>query len=91
MKLTRRRFFSQFSLKNAKDKLQDAHESFEEDRKARSETSYFDSYENCYPLISEYSYFIDDEVKELGIDTEGKSNLEITQAVYSMKGRSKSD
>jgi len=89
MKFSRRRFFSQFSLRKARERLHQAHESFEEDQASQSEASYFDSYENCYPLISEYSYFIEDEVKELGLDTQGKSSLEITQEVYCMKGRSK--
>jgi len=50
---------------------------------------YFDSYENCYPLISEYSYFLEDEVNELGIETEGKSKRELVEEVYEKKGRGK--
>jgi len=49
--------------------------------------NYFESYETCYPLISEYSYFLDDEVNELGINTEGKSNLDLVEEVYEKKGR----
>lgn len=52
-----------------------------------SDAEYFDSYEKCYPLISEYSYFLDDEVKELGIETKGKSKLELVEEVYGKKGR----
>ena len=59
-------------------------------KEGASDAAYFDSYENCYPLISEYSYFLEDEVKELGIETEGKSQKELVEEVYEQKGRGKS-
>ena len=52
-----------------------------------SDSDYFESYETCYPLISEYAYFLEDEVKELGIKTEGKSKRELVEEVYEKKGR----
>ena len=58
-------------------------------KEAASDSDYFDSYETCYPLVSEYSYFLEDEVKELGIDPSGKSKKELAEAVYEKKGRSR--
>ncbi len=81
---SRRNFFRKYCLGNAVQLISDVHTSFKE---AESDTDYFDSYETCYPLISEYSYFLDDEVEDLGIETEGKSKLDIVKMVYGKKGR----
>jgi hypothetical protein len=91
MDRSRRNFFRKYCLGNAAKFVSDVHTlvshvhtSFKE---AESDTDYFDSYETCYPLISEYSYFLDDEVKDLGIETDGKSKLDIVKTVYEKKGR----
>jgi len=84
MNRSRRTFFKQYCLGNAVKLISDVQKSFKE---AESDADYFDSYETCYPLISEYSYFLDDEVKDLGIKTKGKSKLEIVETVYEKKGR----
>ena len=81
---SRRNFFKKHCLGSAVKLISDVQKSFKE---AASDTDYFDSYETCYPLISEYSYFLEDEVKDLGIKTDGKSTLEIVEAVYEKKGR----
>lgn len=79
---SRRRLFTSDLVKSITRLVVEVKDSYQ---KAKKELDYFESYENCYPLISEYSYFIDDEVQNLNIDTEGKSPLEITQEVYNRK------
>ena len=79
---SRRNFFKSYCLGGALRLIDDAQSTFNE---AKSNADYFDSYESSYPLISEYSYFLDDEIKELGINIEGKSKLEIVEAVYEKK------
>lgn len=83
MDKSRRGFFRQFSLNNAVKLIHKVHREFKE---IEAEIAYFDSYEHCYPLISEYSYFLDDEIEDLKLDTTGKSQLEIVEAVYQQKG-----
>ncbi|MBU1195747.1 MAG: hypothetical protein KKE62_18445 [Proteobacteria bacterium] len=84
MDQSRRSFFRKYCLENTVKLISDVHTSFKE---AKSDTDYFESYETCYPLISEYSYFIDDEVEDLEIETDGKSKLDIVKMVYGKKGR----
>ena len=79
---SRRKLFTSDLVKSITRLVVEAKDSYQ---KAKKELDYFDSYENCYPLISEYSYFIDDEVENLNIETKGKSSLEITQEVYNRK------
>jgi len=86
MTQSRRNFFRKYCLGNAVQLISDVQKSFKE---AESDADYFDSYETCYPLISEYSYFLDEEVKDLGIETAGKSKREIVETVYEKKGRTK--
>ncbi len=81
---SKRNFFKKYCLGKAAKLVDDVATSFKE---GASDTEYFDSYENCYPLISEYSYFLEDEVKDLGIKAEGKSELELVETVYEKKGR----
>jgi hypothetical protein len=83
MDRARRSFLKNQFLGRAVKLIEDVTTSFKE---AASDSDYFDSYETCYPLISEYSYFLDDEVKELGIETSGKSKKELVEAVYGKKG-----
>lgn len=87
MDRTRRTFFKKHCLGRAVKLLDEVTTSFKE---GQSDNDYFESYETCYPLISEYSYFLEDEVKELGIETSGKSKLELVEAVYGKKGRTTS-
>lgn len=87
MKLSRRGFLGRFSLDGFRKRLREAEEAFDEDREEQPGTGFFDSYENGYTLVNEYAYFIEDEVRALGIDTQGKSSLEIAREVYELKGR----
>jgi hypothetical protein len=84
MDRARRSFLKNQFLGRAVKLIEDVTTSFKE---AASDSDYFDSYETCYPLVSEYSYFLEDEVKELGIDASGKSNQELVETVYGKKGR----
>lgn len=86
MDKSKRNFFKKFCLGDTIRLISDVQESYKE---ALSDTDYFDSYENCYPLISEYSYFLEDEVKELGIDVTGKSKQEIVEMIYELKTNKK--
>lgn len=83
MDQTRRSFLRNQFLGKAVKLIDDVTTSFKE---AASDSDYFESYETCYPLVSEYSYFLEDEVKELGIDASGKSKEELVKAVYGKKG-----
>ncbi len=86
MDRSRRHFFQKYCLRSAVKLIDEVNKSFKE---GAADTDYFDSYESCYPLISEYSYFLDDEVKSLGIETTGKSKLQIVESVYGKKGRTR--
>lgn len=86
MSQSRRKFFKNYCFSGTVSLIEDVQKSFKE---AVSNADYFDSYETSYPLISEYSYYLEDEIKELGINTKGKSTLEIVEAVYEKKGRDK--
>ena len=79
MESTRRMFFRKFFLREAVTLVAEVQKSF---RQAESDAEYFQSFENSYPLISEYMQFMDDEVKTLGIDTEGKSKNEVAGEIY---------
>ncbi len=48
----------------------------------KNDLDYFDSFESAYPLISESSYFLDDEVARLKIDTKDMTQLEIVKEIY---------
>lgn len=79
---SRRIFFKNYCLGGALRLIDDVKSTFNE---AESNADYFDTYESSYPLISEYSYFLEDEIEELGINTKGKSKLEIVEAIYEKK------
>ncbi len=88
MDKSRRRFIKKNCLGDTIKLISGVQKSFNE---ALTDTDYFDSHENCYPLISEYSYFLEDEVKELGIDVTGKSKQEIVEMVYERKKGGRDD
>lgn len=47
---------------------------------------YFGSYEMACAQVNEARPFLADEARRLGIDTEGKSDLEILKAVFESSG-----
>jgi hypothetical protein len=50
---------------------------------------YFDSFENCYPLLSEAGDMLMEEAIKQGIETKGKSKLEIAREIFSSQVQSK--
>jgi hypothetical protein len=50
------------------------------------EEDYFESFEKCYPLISEAGEMLIDEAIKHGIKTEGKSKLEIAREIFAASG-----
>lgn len=44
---------------------------------------YFESFEKCYPLLSEAGELLMEEAAKQGIQTEGKSKLEIARELFS--------
>jgi hypothetical protein len=50
------------------------------------EEDYFDSFEKCYPLISEAGEMLMDEAIKQGIKTEGKSKMEIAREIFAASG-----
>jgi len=50
---------------------------------------YFDSFENCYPLLSEAGGLLMEEAIKQGIETKGKSKLEIAKEIFSSQVQSK--
>jgi hypothetical protein len=79
MDKSRRKFFKDYFIRDTVKLIGKAQEAFKEE-KTRAE--YFQSFETAYPLISETMLFMDDEIKELGIDTTGKTKLEIVEEIY---------
>jgi hypothetical protein len=47
------------------------------------EADYFDSFEKCYPLLSEAGEMLMEEALRQGIQVEGKSRLEIAREIFS--------
>lgn len=45
-------------------------------------SSYFDSFESCYPLLADSALLLIDEAKAKGIDTNGKSNELIASELF---------
>lgn len=47
-----------------------------------SKNDYFDSFENCYPLLSEAGEMLMEEAAKRGLEIEGKSELEIARELF---------
>jgi hypothetical protein len=88
--LARRRFFKEYFVKNAIQVIAELHNAYtgaasameEPSAATKNDMDYFESFESAYPLISESSYFLDEEVARLEIDTNGMSQLEIVKEIY---------
>jgi len=50
---------------------------------------YFESFEKCYPLLSEAGGLLMDEAIKQGVETKGKSKLEIAKEIFSSQVQSK--
>jgi hypothetical protein len=44
---------------------------------------YFESFERCYPLLAEAGELLFEEARRQGIQTEGKTKLEIAKEIFS--------
>jgi hypothetical protein len=44
---------------------------------------YFESFETCYPLLSKAGPLLMEEARKLGLQTQGKSQLEIAKEIFS--------
>jgi len=49
------------------------------------EEDYFDSFEKCYPLLSEAGEMLMEEALRQGISVEGKSRLKIAREIFSTR------
>jgi len=81
---SKRNFFKDYFIHDTLKLIQKTMVAFKE---GEEKEGYFDSFETAYPLISETMLFMDDEVKELGIDTTGKDKLEIVKEIYSKRSK----
>jgi len=81
---SKRKFLKDYFIR---DTLNLARKTLDAFKEGEEKEGYFDSFESAYPLISETTLFMDDEVKELGIDTTGKDKLEIVKEIYSKRNK----
>ena len=52
------------------------------------EKSYFDSFESCYPFLSEVSMeMLLQAAQQVGVDPKGLSKIELARAVYENRGK----
>lgn len=60
---------------------------FAEATSIEEKKDYFDSFESCYPLLSEVSYeMMVQAAEQLDIPTEGKDKLALAREIYAIKG-----
>jgi len=65
--------------------FEDVATSYREGNKQKKE-DYFESFESCYPLLSEAPMeFLLDAAEKKGIETKGKSKLEIARELFESK------
>jgi hypothetical protein len=60
--------------------------SYKNEEEVREKDDYFESFEKCYPLISEAGEMLMEEAIKHGIQTEGKSKLEIAREIFATPG-----
>lgn len=53
------------------------------DIRDESEYDYFNSFETCYPLLSESGELLMEEALKKGIDVRGKSKVDIAREIFS--------
>jgi hypothetical protein len=57
--------------------------SYKREEELGEKEDYFDSFEKCYPLLSEAGEMLMEEALRQGIEVEGKSRLEIAREIFS--------
>jgi hypothetical protein len=60
--------------------------SYKKEEDLEEKDDYFDSFEKCYPLLSEAGEMLMEEAHRKGIEIEGKSRLEIAREIFSTQG-----
>ncbi len=85
---TRRQFFTRDIFSQALIFLKEIVGSYKEEE-AKEKENYFESFENCYPLLSEAGGLLMEEAIKQGIETKGKSKLEIAKEIFSSQVQSK--
>jgi hypothetical protein len=58
--------------------------SYRKEEDLGKEEDYFDSFEKCYPVLSEAGEMLMEEAQKQGINVEGKSRLEIAREIFSI-------
>jgi hypothetical protein len=56
---------------------------FKEPQSQDEKEDYFDSFEHCYPLLSEAGELLMEEAARRGIPVEGKTRMEIAREIFS--------
>jgi len=64
--------------------------SYKKEEDLAKKDDYFDSFEKCYPLLSEAGEMLMEEAHKQGINVEGKSRLEIAREIFSTQRNSDS-
>ena len=64
--------------------------SYKREEEIGEKDDYFDSFEKCYPLLSEAGEMLMEEAHKQGIKVEGKSRLEIAREIFSRQRNSDS-
>jgi hypothetical protein len=64
-------------------------DSYDSKEPIEKKEDYFGSFEKCYPLLSEAGGLLMEEAIRQGIETKGKSKLEIAKEIFSSQVQSK--
>lgn len=59
--------------------------SYKKEEELWEKEDYFESFEKCYPLLSEAGEMLMEEALKQGIEVEGKSRLEIAREIFSVQ------
>jgi hypothetical protein len=85
----RRNFLKKDIFCQAAKLLTNAVEEYKDGGSLEKQSDYFESFEKCYPLLSEAGEMLMEEAIKQGIETKGKSKLEIAKEIFSSQVQSK--
>jgi len=86
---SRRDFLTKDLLAQAIRFFNEVADSCESREPIEEKEDYFESFEKCYPLLSEAGGLLMDEAIKQGIETKGKSKLEVAKEIFSSQVQSK--
>ncbi|MEW6374325.1 MAG: hypothetical protein AB1502_00855 [Thermodesulfobacteriota bacterium] len=86
---SRRDFLTKDLLAQAIRFFSELADSYKSKESIGKKENYFESFENCYPLLSEAGGLLLEEAIKQGIETKGKSKLEIAKEIFSSQVQSK--